>query len=256
MENEAEAPRTMQEMEETLLLREEGCLKALQLDDAHALRRALAAAEIIDAKPPRFHDPSGAAPFLHEAAEPPRFHDPSGAAPFLHEAAALGSADCVRAMLAMGGGAVAAAFGGATPLQVACFFGPSVACAEALLAAGAALEVRGEPRRTPLDMARTAATAASRRRCSAGAASASRPSPTSRTRGASGPRPRTGSPGAASPPPGTSCSPSRARRLAAYSGAPRARVRRRPRRGAPPPPPPRRPPARRVLLGARGRPLD
>ena len=45
MENEAEAPRTMQEMEETLLLREEGCLKALQLDDAHALRRALAAAD-------------------------------------------------------------------------------------------------------------------------------------------------------------------------------------------------------------------
>ena len=136
MENEAEAPRTMQEMEETLLLREEGCLKALQLDDAHALRRALAAAEIIDAKPPRFHDPSGAAPFLHEAA-------------------ALGSADCVRAMLAMGGDAdaVAATFGGATPLQVACFFGHSVACVEVLLAAGAALEVRGEPRRTPLDMA-------------------------------------------------------------------------------------------------------
>ena len=136
MENEAEAPRTMQEMEETLLLREEGCLKALQLDDAHALRRALAAAEIIDAKPPRFHDPSGATPFLHEAA-------------------ALGSADCVRAMLAMGGDAdaVAATFGGATPLQVACFFGHSVACVEVLLAAGAALEVRGEPRRTPLDMA-------------------------------------------------------------------------------------------------------
>ena len=147
MENEAEAPRTMQEMEETLLLREEGCLKALQLDDAHALRRALAAAEIIDAKPPRFHDPIDA--------KPPRFHDPSGAAPFLHEAAALGSADCVRAMLAMGGDAdaVAATFGGATPLQVACFFGHSVACVEALLAAGAALEVRGEPGRTPLDMA-------------------------------------------------------------------------------------------------------
>ncbi|KAH8059034.1 hypothetical protein JL722_5584 [Aureococcus anophagefferens] len=211
MENEAEAPRTMQEMEETLLLREEGCLKALQLDDAHALRRALAAAEIIDAKPPRFHDPSGAAPFLHEAAEPPRFHDPSGAAPFLHEAAALGSADCVRAMLAMGGDAdaVAATFGGATPLQVACFFGPSVACAEALLAAGAALEVRGEPRRTPLDMAAHCGHRASRR-CSRARTSASRPSPTSRTRGASGPRPRTGSPGAASPPPGTSCSPSRA----------------------------------------------
>ncbi|KAH8085646.1 hypothetical protein JL720_7639 [Aureococcus anophagefferens] len=194
-----------------------------------------------------------AAPFAR-AAEPPRFHDPSGPPPFLHEAAALGSAGCVRAMLAMGGDAdaVAATFGGATPLQVACFFGPSVACAEALLAAGAALEVRGE-RRTPLDMAAhcghrgLAKTLLGGR--DVGFAAVADVADPRRV----GPRPRTGSPGAASPPPGTSCSPSRgARRLAASAarGASSPSSTRRSRRL------PRRPPARRVLLGARGRPLD